>query len=254
MDPTVAAAAIGVGGTVIVGVAGFGAAIWNTRRVLADARESRFWEKQTVAYEEALAELAKRRIRRERVTRHLTTLPLLMKLETMRPEKQTVAYGEAVADGKAVAELANLIEEVSKTSQLAALARLAIGRVRRVRVTRKLVNASKPTEVLEEYFAARNTPAWFSAEAMLLAYSSKEVLNALDKARSADRAASESLDEYQEANQHVGINPAKFDNLARVIGQTTDALRKANDSDQALINAIRAELPWPAGSNDSRPS
>ena len=57
-----------------------------------------------------------------------------------------------------------------------------------------------------------------------------------------------------EADQRVGLNFAKLDNFARVIGRTTDALRKANESDQALINAIRAELPTPAGSNDSRPS
>jgi hypothetical protein len=41
MNPTVVAAAIGVGGTVIVGMAGFGAAIWNTKRTIAADRDSR---------------------------------------------------------------------------------------------------------------------------------------------------------------------------------------------------------------------
>jgi hypothetical protein len=66
MDPTVTAAAIGVGGTVAVGVAGFSAAIWNTRRTFANARESRMWEKRAAAYEAALAELAQRNVARER--------------------------------------------------------------------------------------------------------------------------------------------------------------------------------------------
>ena len=44
MNPTVVAAAISVSGVVVVGVAGFGAAIWNTRKTMAQARESRVWD------------------------------------------------------------------------------------------------------------------------------------------------------------------------------------------------------------------
>jgi hypothetical protein len=192
MNPTVMAAAIGVGGTVIIGLAGFGAAVWNTRKILADARENRFWEKQTVAYEEALAELANRRVRRERVIRKLDT-------------------------------------------------------------------TSKRTEVLEEYFAERDTPAWFSAEAMLLAYSSKRVRDALDNARSADRAASESLDKFQLTWRAAGIgefrsSPERAPALEKaesVLHETEVALTKGNASDQALIDVIRAELQGAHEKNDS---
>jgi hypothetical protein len=46
MDPTVTAAAIGVGGTVIVGVTGFRASIRNTSRTIRYARESRLWDRR----------------------------------------------------------------------------------------------------------------------------------------------------------------------------------------------------------------
>lgn len=65
MDPTVAAAAIGVGGTVVVGVAGFGAAIWNTRRTISHDRESRLWDRRAEVYVEALAAIHYRQVSRE---------------------------------------------------------------------------------------------------------------------------------------------------------------------------------------------
>jgi hypothetical protein len=51
----VAAAAIGVMGTVIVGLAGFGATIWTTRHTTATARESRIWAKRAATYVDVLA-------------------------------------------------------------------------------------------------------------------------------------------------------------------------------------------------------
>lgn len=66
MDPTVIAAAIGVGGTVIVGVAGFSASIWNTRKTIAHDREVRLWDKRAAAYEAALTEVVNRLATRER--------------------------------------------------------------------------------------------------------------------------------------------------------------------------------------------
>ncbi len=64
MDPTVAAAAIGVTGTVIVGLAGFGAAIWTTRQATATARESRIWDKRAATYVDVLAAIQSRQITR----------------------------------------------------------------------------------------------------------------------------------------------------------------------------------------------
>ena len=69
MNATVTAAAIGVSGTVIVGVAGFGAAIWNTRRTMAHDRESRIWDRRAEVYVEALAAV---NYRQRRTTAHAT--------------------------------------------------------------------------------------------------------------------------------------------------------------------------------------
>lgn len=68
MNPTVLAAAIGVSGTVIVGVAGFGAAIWNTRRTIAHDRESRIWDRRAAVYIEALAAVNYRQAKRKYAT------------------------------------------------------------------------------------------------------------------------------------------------------------------------------------------
>jgi len=68
MNPTVAAAAIGVGGTVVVGVAGFWAAIWNTRRTITHARESRIWDRRAEVYVEALEAVNYRQAKRKQVT------------------------------------------------------------------------------------------------------------------------------------------------------------------------------------------
>jgi hypothetical protein len=68
MNPTVLAAAIGVGGTVIVGVAGFSAAIWNTRRTIAHTRESRVWDRRADTYVDALAAVSYRQFSRQAET------------------------------------------------------------------------------------------------------------------------------------------------------------------------------------------
>jgi hypothetical protein len=65
MNPTVAAAAIGVSGTVIVGVAGFGAAIWNTRKTIVHARESRVWDRRAAVYVDALVAVNYRQFSRQ---------------------------------------------------------------------------------------------------------------------------------------------------------------------------------------------
>jgi hypothetical protein len=55
MDPTVTAAAVGVGGTVIVGVTGFWAAVRNTSKTIANDREGRVWERRADVYLDVLA-------------------------------------------------------------------------------------------------------------------------------------------------------------------------------------------------------
>jgi hypothetical protein len=75
MDPTVIAAAIGVGGTVIVGVVGFWStktasdkaalvATDNTARALDAARDERIWDRRARAYGQSVAALLYRRQQR----------------------------------------------------------------------------------------------------------------------------------------------------------------------------------------------
>jgi hypothetical protein len=64
MDPVVAAAIVAVSGTVVVGVAGFGASIWTTSKTIAAARESRVWDQRAAVYVEALAAVHHRQISR----------------------------------------------------------------------------------------------------------------------------------------------------------------------------------------------
>lgn len=73
MSPVIAAALIGVGGAVIVAVAGFlttrTITIQTINAAATAAREGRLWDKRAAAYESALIELAQRQARRERFQR-----------------------------------------------------------------------------------------------------------------------------------------------------------------------------------------
>jgi hypothetical protein len=70
MSSVVAAALIGVGGSVIVAVVGFLTTRAVTGQTIAaaatSARETRLWDKRAAAYEAALSELARRLVRRQR--------------------------------------------------------------------------------------------------------------------------------------------------------------------------------------------
>jgi hypothetical protein len=68
MDPTVTAAAIGVGGTVVIGIAGFSANIWTARKTAASARENRVWDERARVYVDALAAVYYRQAKRDRDT------------------------------------------------------------------------------------------------------------------------------------------------------------------------------------------
>jgi hypothetical protein len=86
MDPTVITAAIGVGGTVIVGVVGFWStktasdkaaqvATDNTARALDAARDERIWDRRARAYEQSVAALLYRRQQRRQELAELVALP-----------------------------------------------------------------------------------------------------------------------------------------------------------------------------------
>lgn len=66
MNSVVLAATIGVGGTVIVGLAGFSAAIWTTRKTIQHARDTRMWDKRAEVYVDVLAAVHYRQTKRER--------------------------------------------------------------------------------------------------------------------------------------------------------------------------------------------
>lgn len=65
MNPVVLAAAIGVSGTVVVGVAGFGAAIWNTRKTIHQARDNKLWDQRAAVYVDTLAAVHYRQVQRD---------------------------------------------------------------------------------------------------------------------------------------------------------------------------------------------
>jgi hypothetical protein len=74
MDPITAAALIGVGGSVLVAVTSFLTTRAITARQLADARQSRIWDKQAATYTDAIAGVQWRTARRNR---DLATIKLL---------------------------------------------------------------------------------------------------------------------------------------------------------------------------------
>jgi hypothetical protein len=69
MDPTIAAALIGVGGVVIVAVAGYWTTIRTMQMNLAEAKAGRLWESRATAYVDALAAVHYRQVKREYDTR-----------------------------------------------------------------------------------------------------------------------------------------------------------------------------------------
>lgn len=101
MDPTVTAAAIGVGGTVIVGVVGFWASIWNTRKSIAHDREGRLWDKRAAAYETALTETVNRSATRERWLNSSSETWTVENLEEYRAWQAKPDWSEA--EGKLLA-------------------------------------------------------------------------------------------------------------------------------------------------------
>jgi hypothetical protein len=65
MNPTVMAAAIGVGGTVIVGIAGFWASVRTTSKTIRDGHDTRVWDQRRAIYVEILVAVYYRNTRRD---------------------------------------------------------------------------------------------------------------------------------------------------------------------------------------------
>ena len=189
MNPVVGAAIIGVGGSVIVALVGF----FTTRAIsaktmnasLAEAHQTRIWDKKATAYEAALAELANRELRRDRAM----SLP---------------------ADPMMAGEL------------------------------------------LETYFATRDTPEWSEAEGRLMAYSTEKLWNALREARCADREAAvcfnELVEPMEEVHQlradgnHSGMQQVIDLRVSPAVKRTSKGLVESAARDSELVNLIRNEL------------
>lgn len=182
MNPTVAAAIVGVGGTVIVGVAGFSAGIWGTRQTIAQARESRVWDKRAAAYEAALTEIVNRATKRQR---------------WLRSSSQTWT-----------------------------------------------------AKNLAETLASQEKPEWSGAESRVLAYSSQQVLMALEAARSADDAVSQAFDRVGErlaaGEPQVAAGTLAWETLRDQVFPLLELVRAAaNESvsrDEELIGLMQIEL------------
>ena len=224
MDPTVIAAAIGVGGTVIVGVVGFWstktasdeaaqAATGNTTRALDAARDERIWDRRARAYEQSIAALLYRRQRRRMEQAQLHGTPML-------------AYAQV---GPPVLGNRLLFQE----------------------------NVSLPDQ---PYFDRYPPRGWFEVEGTLLAYATPKVIMALDAARHADDAARIAFDccwELQPVEDIVrGASPrdpgaapealkpdANAEAELRAAQEALKcALEDAEQKDKDLINAIRDDL------------
>jgi len=125
VDPVLAAALIGVGGSVIVAVVGF----LTTRAITgetikansATAREGRLWDKRSAAYEAALAELASRQVRQQRVLRLITTSPDTLKaveaLQEYFASRDTPAWAEM--QGRLLAYATNPVLEALEAARTA---------------------------------------------------------------------------------------------------------------------------------------
>ena len=64
MGPIVTAAIVSVSGTVIVGVAGFGASIWNARKANTHDQQRRVWDRRADVYVDTLAAMQYRHLKR----------------------------------------------------------------------------------------------------------------------------------------------------------------------------------------------
>jgi len=222
MDPTVIAAAIGVGGTVIVGVAGFWStktasdkaakvATANTVSALDAARDERIWDRRARAYEQAVAALLYRRQQRQ----HLDELhgqPLLSAAQ-WRPSDLALMFRQ---------------------------------------------NVRLPDQPFFDHYAPRG---WVEVEGTLLAYATEAVIAALEAARQADETARIALDRcwelqspedtrassYSEepAADLLGASKPDPDAQAKLSAAQNDlkcALEEAECKDNDLINAIRNDL------------
>jgi len=222
MDPVVTAAAIGVAGTVVVGVVGF----WSTKRAsdkagqvatdnaarfLDAAHDARIWDRRAWAYEQGIAALLYRRQRR-------------------REER----------------------DQLHEPSRLHAHAWAV---------------ESVVTLPDEPYFDRYPPRGWFEVEGALLAYATPRVVEALDAARQADGEARSALDRCRELRpvrvEEVGPDTSGEDSggareapkldadaaakLQAALEVLEPALRRAEQKDNDLINAIRDDL-------DKRPS
>jgi len=211
VDPVIAAALIGVGGTVIVAVVGF----LTTRAITGEtikanstaAREGRLWDKRSATYEAALAELASRQVRQQRVLRLITppdTLKAVGALQEYFASRDTPAWAEMQG--------------------------------------RLLAYATKP--VLEALEAARTADEAASRSYDEIAENRKKQKPSRASAESAASISDDPM--FGQATVAAALGAVAFGVLADFV-PAFNAIRVSTKSDRELIEQIRAELQGSPG-------
>jgi hypothetical protein len=93
-------------------------------------------------------------------------------------------------------------------------------------------------EMVKAYLAARESPGWIQAEAMLVAYAPQPVIDALEDSRLAYIQAARGTDRLQESKGSV----SSPDEGLAAFRELMEAVVEADKKDQALANTVRREL------------
>jgi hypothetical protein len=119
---------------------------------------------------------------------------------------------------------------------------LALSELIRRQTTRFKAQRDEPDiDLAAEYLAALESPDWARAEAMLLAYGVQPVIDALEDSRQAYLEAALHLGRLQETKRATPRS-AYEDAITVAFRQMIHAVKDADKQDQALANAIRADL------------
>jgi hypothetical protein len=218
MDPTVMAAAIGVGGTVIVGVAGFWTTVRTTGKTIASAQESRVWDQRAKVYVDVLAALAYRQTSRA----HYMRASPLDDRTSQDEQDYLAAYEEPdwiALNARLYAFASRPVVEAMKASQMA---------------DERLSSASDPWKIgtpwkIDTKPSKRSTASETSAAAVE-AYK-EETLKGMEERVKAAKEAVRHAEEAQKAAYAAGYRE-----------KVEEAEKAAETADGALIELIRAEL------------
>lgn len=209
MDPTVMAAAIGVGGTVIVGVAGFWTTVRTTGKTIASAQESRVWDQRAKVYVDVLAALAYRQTNRTHYMRTSTVDD-----HTSQDEQDYLAaYQEP--------------DWIALNARLYAFA------------SRPVVEATKASQMAEERLSSAFEP-WKAGTKLSKPRTGSETSTAADETYKEETR--KAIEERVKAAKEVLRDVEEAEKAARAAAHLEEAVKAAETADNALIELIRTEL------------